>query len=99
MIEDLGHTAITAETGQQALALVRGGARTDLVITDYSMPGMTGLQLAEELRRLRPELPIVLATGYGELREASFDELLYLPKPFSQAALAQSIEKSLHLKM
>jgi CheY-like chemotaxis protein len=38
----------------------------DLVITDYAMPGMTGMVLAEHIRQIKPEIPIVLATGYAE---------------------------------
>jgi CheY-like chemotaxis protein len=49
MLDDLGNTAVEAGSGQEALELLRAGARVDLVITDYAMPGMTGLQLAEEL--------------------------------------------------
>jgi len=39
----------------------------DLVVTDYAMPGMTGLDLAAKIKRLRPHLPVIIATGYAEL--------------------------------
>src|SRR5215510_7100470 len=74
LLEDLGHTVIKASSGADALVVLRDGQAIDLMITDYAMPGMTGLQLAEEARRLRPDLPILLATGYADLPgTASFD--------------------------
>ena len=78
-----------------ALERLRDGAAIDLVITDYAMPGMTGLQLAEALRRLRPGLPVLLATGYAELRGEGTDGLPRLDKPFEQAALARATEACL----
>ena len=96
MLEDLGHTMIEAESGQEALDLLRGGRRVGLVVTDYAMPGMTGLQLAEELHRHWPQLPIVLATGYAGLQGTAIDRLTRLAKPFGQEALAEAIEECLH---
>jgi signal transduction histidine kinase len=93
MLEDLGHTAVEAESGREALELLRAGTEVDLVITDYSMPGMTGLQLAEELHRLRPRLPVLLATGYAELQGTAAAGLARLAKPFGQEALAQAIDR------
>ena len=61
------------------------------MITDYAMPGMTGLQLAEEARRLRPDLPILLATGYADLPSHSDLELPRLSKPYQQRQLAEQI--------
>jgi CheY-like chemotaxis protein len=95
MLEDLGHRVVEAASGARALELLRAGAAADLVITDYAMPGMTGLQLAEALRRLRPGLPVLLATGYGELRGDTAAGLARLPKPFGQDSLARAIAASL----
>ncbi len=92
MLEDLGHAAIEAESGRHALDVLGDGAAVDLVITDYAMPGMTGLQLADELRRIRPGLPVLLASGYAELPGAPAG-LPRLSKPFGQPALAQAIER------
>jgi DNA-binding NtrC family response regulator len=57
---------------------------------------MTGLQLAEELHRQWPQLPVVLATGYAELQETTINRLTRLPKPFGQVALAGALEECLH---
>ena len=58
LAEDLGHTVIKAASGQDALDLLSDCPGLDLVITDQAMPGMTGVQLAEELQSLRPGLPV-----------------------------------------
>ncbi len=55
------------------------------------MPGMTGLQLAAEARKLRPQLPILLATGYAELPAQTGLELPRLSKPYQQRQLAEQI--------
>ena len=67
LLEDLGHAVIKASSGSAALDVLKSGKPVDLMITDYAMPGMTGLQLAEAARTLRPDLPILLATGYADL--------------------------------
>jgi signal transduction histidine kinase/CheY-like chemotaxis protein len=91
LLEDLGHTVIKASSGAAALEVLRDGKAVDLLITDYAMPGMTGLQLAEQVRRLRPNLPILLATGYADLPEHSGLELPRLSKPYQQRQLAEQI--------
>jgi len=91
LLEDLGHTVIKASSGAAALDVLHDGKTVDLLITDYAMPGMTGLQLAEEARRLRPDLPILLATGYADLPDHSNLELPRLSKPYQQRQLAEQI--------
>jgi DNA-binding LytR/AlgR family response regulator len=59
----------------------------------YAMPGMTGLQLAEELHRLRPRLAVLLATGYPELQGTAASGLVRLAKPFAQEALAEAMDR------
>lgn len=90
MLEDLGHTAIDAISGQQALEILRRDAASiDLVLTDQAMPQMTGLQLSEAIKAEWPDMPIVLATGYAELPEGT--ALPRLGKPFFQEDLARAI--------
>jgi signal transduction histidine kinase/CheY-like chemotaxis protein len=91
LLEDLGHTVIKANSGAKALEVLEAGTAVDLMITDYAMPGMTGMQLAEAARRLRPSLPILLATGYADLPEAGAIDLPRLSKPYQQHQLAQHI--------
>ena len=68
MLERLGYT-VTVRTGSlEALETFRSDPEAfDLVVTDMTMPNMTGIQLAAELKMLRPELPIVLCTGFNNL--------------------------------
>ncbi len=96
MLEDLGYATIEAKSGQEALSIHDDSIQVDLVITDYSMPGMTGLQLATELRRTRPRLPIILATGYSDLH-GNVADVEHLAKPFGQAKLADAIDRCLSL--
>ena len=67
MLEDLGYEVIEANSGSRALEIITNNRAIDLLITDYSMPRMNGAQLATAVRNVRPELPILLATGYAEL--------------------------------
>jgi FixJ family two-component response regulator len=67
------------------------------LITDQAMPGMTGIQLAEVVRRKRPNLPILLATGYVDLPASRLANLPRLAKPYQQAQLQAEIEKLLDL--
>ena len=91
LLEDLGHTVIKARSGPDALDILRDGRPVDMMITDYAMPGMTGLQLAEEARRLRPGLPILLATGYADLPAENTLDLPRLNKPYQQRQLADQV--------
>ena len=92
MLEDLGHTVIEAYSGADALKELRSGAHDiDIVITDHSMPRMTGSELAAVIREERPGLPVVLATGYAELPTGGDNRLPRLPKPFSQNQLEETI--------
>jgi CheY-like chemotaxis protein len=59
------------------------------------MPGMTGLQLASEIRAMRPDCPIILATGYAELPDGLDPRIVRLNKPFTQRTLVDVIENAL----
>jgi PAS domain S-box-containing protein len=95
MLEDLGHAVVEARSGEEALTLLRRTRTVDLVVTDYAMPGMTGLQLADAVAAERPGMVILLSTGYAELPSEARSDLPRLSKPFDQAALAKAIEAAL----
>jgi signal transduction histidine kinase/ActR/RegA family two-component response regulator len=96
MIEDLGHTAIEAHSGAEALAALASGTEIDVVMTDHAMPAMTGLQLAERIEEKYPGLPVILATGYAELPAyAASLGILRLAKPCSQYDIASAIQSVL----
>jgi PAS domain S-box-containing protein len=95
LLEDLGHRVISATSGSQALTLFDQGEVIDLLITDMAMPHMSGAQLAHAVRVLKPDLPIILATGYAERLEGFAAQLPRLPKPFTQMNLVAIIAQSM----
>jgi len=91
MLEDLGHVVIEALSGARALDMLRLGAKVDIVVTDHAMPGMTGTELARQVKQLWPSLPVILATGYAELPNGEDPGLPRLSKPYVQAEMAAQI--------
>jgi CheY-like chemotaxis protein len=91
MLEDLGHDVIQAGSGRDALQLLQDSAGFDLVLSDQSMPQMTGSQLALRIREQFPDMPIVLATGYSDLPPELPAGIRRLGKPFSQHELAETV--------
>ncbi|MCY1745330.1 MULTISPECIES: ATP-binding protein [Ensifer] len=95
MLVDLGHEVVEAHSGKEALAHLKDDGRFDLLITDYSMPEMTGGDLANAARDLFPDLPILIASGYAELPPGIDFDVVRLAKPYSQQQLAVEIESVL----
>jgi CheY-like chemotaxis protein len=91
MLEDLGHAAIEAASAEQALELLRAEPTFDLIITDHAMPGMTGTELAAQIRLAWPKLPVVIATGYADLPAEVQLGLPRLSKPYRQQELAELV--------
>ncbi|MFZ5682326.1 MAG: PAS domain-containing sensor histidine kinase [Bradyrhizobiaceae bacterium] len=91
MLQDMGHTVFEATSGDQALEILRREPSVDLVITDHAMPRMTGAQLAAAIKAERPDLPVILATGYAELPPGVDANLPKLGKPFRQQELMQAV--------
>lgn len=86
LIESLGYKATTHGDPAAALAEFRSDPSAfDVVVTDYKMPGMSGLDFARAVRRLRKDVPIALISGYGggdfveEARRVGIDEFIYKP--------------------
>jgi DNA-binding NtrC family response regulator len=95
-----GYECETASDGQAALEIVEGRG-ADVVVTDWKMPRMDGMELLRELRRRRPKLPVVLLTAYGNvpsavaaMREGAFD---YVTKPFDNDELRAVVARALEL--
>jgi len=100
MLEQLGYQVEAKTSSVEALAAFRAEPeRFGLVITDQTLPHMTGDALAQELRALRPDVPIILCTGYSPLMDAEkaavrgFDA--FCSKPFEMHELAQVIRRVL----
>ena len=90
MLDRLGYDVLQASGGVSALELLAGSTTIDALVTDYLMPGMTGRELAEQARRDRPDLPVLLITGYTRLDEIGPD-LPRIEKPFRQADFAARV--------
>ncbi|QEE43226.1 response regulator (plasmid) [Rhizobium sp. WL3] len=93
MLTDLGHEVMEVYSGKEALTLLDGGEAFDLMITDYSMPGMTGGELVKAVRARFPTMPIVMASGYADLPPGTEIDVARLGKPYSQEQLALVLSK------
>ena len=85
-----GHVVETATNGPEALVKV-GAGQFDLVITDWKMPGMTGEELAHEIKQRQGLLPVILLTGYPPESQSPDIDFVLL-KPFSIAEIRKAIE-------
>ncbi len=97
MLEKLGFLVDSRTSSVEALACFQENpARFDLVITDMTMPNMTGLQLAKKIRTMRPKIPIIICTGFSEnINEDNFRSLGidgYVMKPIIMKKFAEVIQ-------
>lgn len=95
-LEDLGYRVTACESPSEALEIVRADASAfDILITDMTMPKLTGIQLAEEVRKVRPDLPVILCTGYRQVAKPEDIEKAgigrIVPKPATSRDLARAI--------
>jgi CheY-like chemotaxis protein len=95
LLEDLGHNPIEASSGSEALTLLDRHPEIGLLVTDQAMPGMTGSQLIAAVRQHRPDLPIILASGYGETPADGMEGIIRLGKPFNQRDLQRALAAAL----
>jgi CheY-like chemotaxis protein len=89
-LNDMGHRVVEAADGPSALDILRADAGLDLLIADFAMPGMTGLDLANKARKQQPDLGILLVTGYAD-PERMPDNYPVLQKPFSRVELGVKV--------
>lgn len=90
MLGDLGYAVIEVASGEEALRLVKSGERFDLLVTDHLMPGISGTDLAREVRSEKPDTPVLLVSGYAE-SEGVDPDIPRLTKPFRIDELAASL--------
>jgi len=97
MLSGLGYHVITATNAAEALDLIHSGAEIDLLFTDVVMPGgVNGVSLARTARDLRPDLRVLLTSGFvGEGRVLETDEFPLLDKPYETRLLAAKLRKLL----
>jgi two-component system NtrC family response regulator len=101
LLEEAGYEVITAGSGLEAIKIA-GDSDLDLVLTDMKMPKMSGIELLDEMRRLYPDLPVIIMTAYGTVEKAvtamkkgAFD---YILKPFKNEEILVTIAKALELR-
>lgn len=99
-LKRLGYEVRPLTSPKEALEVIRDDPRGyDLLITDLTMPDLNGLELAKEVHRLRPGLPIILCTGYAEIQSseemARFGICEHLVKPWPLRELARAIRSAL----
>jgi len=100
ILEQLGYEVVTKRSSVQALELFRAEPdRFDVVVTDMTMPHMTGDKLARQLMKIRPQIPIILCTGHSGLAsEEKAEEIgikAFVMKPLVMRSLAETVRKVL----
>ncbi len=103
MLQTQGYNVITCTSSLDALKSFRTNPnKFDLVISDYSMPIMTGTTLVAEIRKIRAEIPIIISSGYTESTSKIMDELKnidgFLPKPYNLKSIAKLVRKAIDNK-
>jgi DNA-binding NtrC family response regulator len=103
LLERLGYRVTPCSKPREALALLRRDPRAfDVVLTDLTMPQLTGLDLAREVHDLDPHMPVLVMTGFSgswssdSLRSVGIYDLV--PKPLSAQALASAVAAALAAK-
>lgn len=100
MLESLGYKVVAKTSSQESLELFKASPHQfDLVITDMTMPGLTGNDLIKEIHRIRPDIPIILCTGYSDLfSEEDIKKMgvaKFLKKPINKETIAKAIREVL----
>ncbi len=98
LLEDEGYAVECAEDGEKALEIVRS-RHIDLMLTDMRMPGMSGIELLKQVRKIREEIGVIILTGYGEIESyieaMNFGAMEYVSKPFKVNELKFIVSKIL----
>ena len=95
LVTRMGHAVeCTANDGQEILDALEEGKEPDLILMDYRMPGMSGLEAAREVIRIRPRTKVVIFSADDSVRyEATKEGFTFLLKPVSSATLTRTISK------
>ena len=92
-----GFDVLDASNGEDAIKIVRHD-NPEVVVLDQKMPGMDGIQTLKELKKIRPEVQIIMHTGHGSIESArltgKFDVFSYLEKPCDLSELIKVIRKA-----
>lgn len=95
----LGYNVIAKPDAESAMAVIREGAKVDLVVTDYAMPGMDGHEFFSVLKRILPSVPVIILTGYGSvetyLKSLSLGVCEFVCKPIEAKELDRIVKAAL----
>ncbi|MFN9742753.1 MAG: sigma-54-dependent transcriptional regulator, partial [Acidobacteriota bacterium] len=99
-LEDAGYDTSICINGQKALEQIeKTNEQIDLLLTDIRMPGLSGDELLEKIRELRPEVPVIIITAFGSVEQAvelvKAGAFQYLTKPFDTDDLLQTVNNAL----
>ena len=92
IMQALGCKVFDAYNGHQALKLLQAHPEIEVLFADVRMPGMSGTELAEVAQSLRPDLKIVLTSGYVGPKDVPAD-ITFVPKPWRMDAIAEAVTK------
>jgi two-component system NtrC family response regulator len=100
ILRDMDYHVLLQPDGGSALALLREDAPVDLIITDFRMPGMNGIEFITELRHSRPFVPVIMITAYGNietyLHSVSLGVFEYVHKPVNKEEFERIVKHALH---
>jgi CheY-like chemotaxis protein len=91
MLRELGYAPISAQDGARALPLIEKGTPIDLLITDYNMPGINGVELAQLMARAHPGLQVLIVSGERDIAGQLSPGWRQLAKPFTTCDLQQAL--------
>jgi DNA-binding NtrC family response regulator len=95
LLESLGYRVIRASSGSAALEALNDRQDIGALLTDFQMPRMSGIELAVAARALRPDLPIVIATGHSTLQSSGGRPWVTLAKPFTRDELDDAVKRAI----
>jgi two-component system NtrC family response regulator len=100
VLQEEGYESFTAASGMEALDILKSQI-IDLVLTDVKMPGMSGIDLLENIKEIDPDLPVIIMTAFGSVEKAveamQKGAYTFILKPFENEALIAHIEKSISM--
>ncbi len=101
LLEKQGYQVRTAQSGAVALEVIAEES-PDVVLTDVRMPGMEGDELLKQVKKRRPDLPVIMMTGFGSIQDAvaalKIGATDYITKPFTREQLIASVDRAFEVK-
>ena len=97
ILDDLGYKVISVATGEEAIRQLRGKQQFDLLFTDIILPGvMNGVEIADQARKIQPNIKILFTTGYSEISVDLDPDAIIANKPYRRAQLLEKVRLALN---